>query len=645
MPGNKKPRKKTPTQKSKKNKEKAHQLSIEYYSLAFAHVHQYHLNDMMEISKTTRKELHQNYQNEIKQNKTLVIDGDEAWNILNNFLVRIESKIKKIIEDHSEFFWFHLYRRTSPGSIADTHEKRDTSTIASVRLTLETAFLKYAKNTANDMCLSKDISARDVLGGMFYSSLLENNYHPDMIEKYWKLHQENTQWVMKEYSPEIHQSVYLLESYAYEYWRTTAKMRAIGKGVKLLLNKDGSWKEIRTEEQDNLILSYDRRLVRGKKYLSSAKGLPSFRDIKEDFFQSSFLGMRYNYDRYKFIDIFHAESPLSNEITNFIPLPVDFKSFIRSHKSLKKPFLKRMGFSLETFFSFLQALSYNHILYRTSKLQNDENSALKVWSIMQRAYSTTSFTLEELSHNIVQTLKSFPGKKYQEQNLTSEEILKACESFTLNQSTKERLSLWSFGPRPVIFPYNDIFIIDLGGVQTILENLFFGMRENNQERGLDFENILRDEISTQGYELLPVRNLTRPDGKYRETDLAIRIGNTLILCDCRSTERPLDWIIGKPSVLKIRNDLMQDKINQVLSIKHFACENLQKLNGDFSWVTDVVSLGVVTDIEWIDSLEDQLWLDKKNDLPVLMSAQELLDLLEKMTLALSVSSDSENPIL
>ncbi|BBL29237.1 hypothetical protein HN028_11040 [Pantoea ananatis] len=618
--------------KIKKNESKKIQQHIlpEYYIVTFIHTHKHHLLDTREICRKARVDLISDYQKKLKSESPCILEGDEAWDSLNPLLAIIESKIKKIIEQHSLFYWFHLYRRMAPGSIADENEKSDSGTTASVRLTLETAFFKYAKNTGDDICLSNSISAKEVLGGFFYDAHLIGGVNERIIEKIWEFHQNKPQWVLRDYSPSTHESIYILESYAYEYWRVTAKLRAIGKGVPLLIETNGKWSELRSIEQEELINSYDRRLMKGSHYLSTAKGLPSFTDNDENHFQSYIFCLRYNYDKISFGEFIRNNNPFGRETSNFIPLILNFNNFIISHKSLSIPFFNKKGFSLKSLMLFLQAISYLHITHRTESPEGKKYDVVKLWSMMQRAYTTINIPLKELCTELYRILTLIPQENDTDAKVDLEELLLICEHYTLRDSQKEIMSLWSRGPRPIMFTHEENLVIDLGGIQTILENVFFSIRENNQERGNDFEDIIREEIKRRGYNLLQVRNFRRSDGKFRETDLAIRSGNTLILCDCLSSERPLDWIIGKPSVIKKRTVLLRQKIEKVLSIKKFVSENLNSINGDYSWVENIISLGIVTDVEWIDSSEDIYWIDKERDLPILMSIQEFTDFLEVM---------------
>ncbi|WLI77276.1 hypothetical protein Q5705_01555 [Kosakonia sp. H02] len=630
MPNSSKPRKKKTSKTKAKSNTNPIQTLPEYYSVTFLHVTETHVENMQKETNQARAALISPYQEKIKRDQDTLLTGDEAWDTLHPLMEIIEEKIKDIISKHSLFFWFHLYRRVAPQSIAEEYEKSDAGTISTVRLVLETAFFKYAKSFGDDICLSNTLSEKEVLGGYFYEAHSKGGMTPDTIKKVWELYQSQPQWVLKEYSPDIQKSIYILEGYAYEYWRVTAKMRAISKGVALHVDRNGAWREARTKEQDALILSYDRRLDKGKHYLSTAKGLPSFVATKKDGTQSYIFCLQYNYDRHPFREFISENNPFKDQITNFVPALINTDNFINAHNSLIEPFFKRMGFTLRSLLLFLQALSYQHILYRGQTSHPAQDEVIRVWSTLQRAYTATSRSPEELNNELIRLLSLTSTEVDYINDVTPANFLRICEYLTLSEEKKERLSLWSYGPRPVIFHHGDISVIDLGGILTFLSNLFFGIRENAQQRGLDFEELLRTEIEQQGYDLLPVRFLRRPDEKYRETDLAIRIGNNLVLCDCRTSERPLDWIIGKPSVIEKRNKLMQEKIEKVLSIKEFVCENLPILNGDYSWVQSVISLGVVTEVEWIDSQEERYWLDKDNDLPVLMSIQELLDFLEKL---------------
>src|SRR5215212_5622032 len=69
--------------------------------------------------------------------------GDRAWEVIRNYLDKIEHRIAEIVRGHSPSFWFHLHRRIRP-MLSEIHEgKTDHTTVALVRRIAELAYAKH----------------------------------------------------------------------------------------------------------------------------------------------------------------------------------------------------------------------------------------------------------------------------------------------------------------------------------------------------------------------------------------------------------------------------------------------------------------------------------------------------------------------
>jgi hypothetical protein len=604
-------------------------LLPEYYIFPFQWLHSKYLEDAENIVKEARKKIKRDYASSVKDGAVRIIAGDDAHLFLKGFLETVEDAMARFLRAHSPYFWLHLYRRIGIGSIASEGEKADSSVLSSVRLTMETAILKYGDlGIHDDMCASDELDAKAVLDGLLYEVCGAAGKTSAQIEQIWKMYKK--QWVLKNYRREDHTIVYMLEGYAYEYWRATANMRAIGKGAALVISADGGWSEVRSKALDRLILSYDRRIAAGQTYLSTAKGLLSFdrkEKADEKLVASNLLYATYNVDRISFREIVDDDS-LGDVVGNFVPITLHYERFLEAHQLLSKPFFKKWKFSLSNVLLFFWAVSFYVMLSRRSEEAPD---IISVFHLLQRAYAQINITFDELVLEFKKAVDLLSIPRALAENCSLEELSRISHHFYLSPESQEKMSLWSLGPRPVIIPFRDTQIIDIGGMQGILTNLFFGVREPQQERGIEFERILREEALHRGYNLLPDRILRVSDIQYREADLVVRINNTLILCDCRSIERPLDWVIGKPSTIDHRNSLINKKVHQVLSLRSFVDENPVGRNYDYSWADEVYSIGVLPDIEWIPSGENEYWIEKDEDLPVLMSVQEMFNLFAKIS--------------
>lgn len=604
-------------------------LALEYYQLPFKFLHERYLKNVDGAVRRARIEIKRKYESKIATGLDQVLIGDDAFILLRGFLDELEEIMSQLLKKHSTFFWMHLYRRVGIGHISQAFEKSDASTLASVRQTVESAIFKYSDPyNLNDMALSDTVAPKHVLDGLFFEIYSLMGCSEEYITELWAKHRN--QWVLSDYKRENHQEIYILEGYAYEYWRTMANMRAVAKGATLHVSDSGKWRGDRSEELDRLIKIYDRRLARGQSYFSSAKGLLSFNSFEKNSTASVENGIvfaSYNYNQVPFSKFSDQVELLEGETSNFVPMALDGASFLKAHKIMAKPFYKKWGFSLDNVFLFFSTVS----LYVFGlRVQESPSPEFGIFKFLQRAYIQVNMDGDLLVSTLIDTAKKFNDLSDDAFNSFSLEAGKIFQHFKLSSDNQLKVSLWSFGPRPLIIPYGETNIIDIGGLQLVLENLFFSLREDQQQRGYEFESILRAETEKRGFKLLPDRILRISEDVYRETDLAIRVGETLILCDCRSIERPLDLFLGKPSTQQYRTELLQKKNDQVNSIGAFVKNNPVGTNYDFSWAKSIVSVGVLPDTEWIWSEDQEYWVDIHREIPIILSVEELFKELSRL---------------
>src|SRR5580704_17807919 len=130
---------------------------------------------------------------------------------------------------------------------------------------------------------------------------------------------------------------YLVEGYAYEYWRVTALMRAVGKGSGFAENAD-DWPDTRESlSLSRLIISYDQRIATRRPFSTALLG---------SWFHSSFEPR--NRDEKMLVPFYNIEKrSLCNELTtpnnepfasNFLVVPIDVRAFRNAHLFLEHAF-------------------------------------------------------------------------------------------------------------------------------------------------------------------------------------------------------------------------------------------------------------------------------------------------------------------
>jgi hypothetical protein len=109
------------------------------------------------------------------------------------------------------------------------------------------------------------------------------------------------------------------------------------------------------------------------------------------------------------------------------------------------------------------------------------------------------------------------------------------------------------------------------------------------------------------------------NGEVPELDAGVRIGNKLIVMECVSVERPLDYEIANPKTIEYRQQRLDEKVTQALSLAEFIRSNPTGRNYAFNDVEEVEAYVVSPFYEWIWDRSGRLW---EGSGPRIMAAQE-----------------------
>ncbi|HCJ6672488.1 TPA: hypothetical protein NU797_003208, partial [Acinetobacter baumannii] len=265
---------------------------------------------------------------------------------------------------------------------------------------------------------------------------------------------------------------------------------------------------------------------------------------------------------------------------------------------------------------------------------------IKLFSILQRSYVILPYDRDSLFDELKTRMTHFGFSTVEIEN----KLPKILDEYILDNDQQNIMSIWSFGPRPLIIKSNFGYLIDISGFSTILRNLFFGIRENQTERGVELERITRSFVEKKGYTLLRDRILKNNLNQERETDLVITVNNTVVLCDCRSIETPVDLFLGKPSTQIARNKLIQEKFEQIESLKDFIIEFPTGKNYDYSKADKIFSIAILPEPEWVPSLDKDYWIDFNKDVPKIMSIQEFFNFLDNLAELPTLICNDKNPL-
>ena len=188
------------------------------------------------------------------------LSGEAAWTIGSDYLQAIEGEAAQVLARHSVFFWLHLYRRIGVSLGSGHDDKTDAATVGLVRRIAELAITKFGSlSRTDDLVLSSDAKFREILGGHYRRVLSKSlDHRGEAMQRVLAL-RAAPQWVATDFSAADLIAVFANEGLAYEYWRTTALMRAIGKGGEIRRSED-NWIQYKpNSDLAQLARSYDLR--------------------------------------------------------------------------------------------------------------------------------------------------------------------------------------------------------------------------------------------------------------------------------------------------------------------------------------------------------------------------------------------------
>jgi hypothetical protein len=110
------------------------------------------------------------------------------------------------------------------------------------------------------------------------------------------------------------------------------------------------------------------------------------------------------------------------------------------------------------------------------------------------------------------------------------------------------------------------------------------------------------------------------EGKPFDIDAAIRIGSEMIIFECKSKERPLDFEIGNPETLEVRREKFQEALDQVYGVESKIRAQPAGRNYEFSYAKKFTRIVVSPFVEWIWDRSEELWLPDGS--PRIMSVHE-----------------------
>jgi hypothetical protein len=598
----------------------------EYHQLPFRKLHQTYsvLIDRSYLSRP-RDVLKALVQKHLGTNR--ILSPEDAHGGLIRILSDFDDEFHAVLHKHSVFFWIHLYRRIGLYLHNELGNQTDAMTLALVRSIAEQAIFKFARiQGKQDVSLTNEVSPKSILGGHF-SKVIAKNLNTEVYDFYTAALAKNPQWVLTDFRPSDLANIYFIEGLAYQYWYVTAKLRSAGKGVSIELSSDGKLEEHRTEDLDELIKSIDSR----HHYLHD--GIPSnvgtFVPPAVPEMGSTLIFVSHNTQRIPMPDFDGIESVdhVSGEkyVPNYLPAHINMAEYYLAHRYLEDSFRKKFKFGFKELCLAAYGISAVLVTAGANALADLKYAHyFNLVNKLQRGYIFYGKTKDDLTESVLSFLAGSKLDTAFTGHALPDEIGSIVEFLSLDPSKQVSAGLWSLGPRYVLIPYQSFYFYDLSAWLPIFRNLFYGLRNYDpaSKKGVEFEFTLARLARDKGLEVvLESKEITLGESD-REVDVAVRVGSHLFVCECRASERPLNFEIGNPATIRNRCRDLQKKLDQANSLANLFRKYPKGSNYDVSWAKEITAIVVSPYVEWIWSTRADLWISRKSMIPCIMSAPE-----------------------
>ena len=506
-------------------------------------------------------------------------ERDSASPKLRLMLDDIEKKMSESLSGRALVFWLYNYRRLKTPPTATKQGQPDWWSTALTQGHAELAILKYSN----------------------YDTLYDFSYQTDLDEKELEL-------------------LFNLEGLSRQYRLIIAKMRALGKAGTIDVSKDGDLNILLSENDKLLLDSFDKRVLEmpaESTLVGTAFEKISYDagQLNEAFDRMIFLAARNTIGNplgTVFSDV--VLSAESGEVPKFIPRSLDLRSFLDSHDYMTAPFEKKFGVRLDVTVSVLWAIG--RIALGQTAMSND-----LYFEPMLRLSTLGIFDFRGDIDSFVSMIGSQAQIFLGDNGVSEGDIRRVVDRFKFDQLKQDMVALWSGGPRAVIFETRDRLLIDLSALGDRIHTLFVGLSHDGNERGDGFEAQFESRLKKVFGKVFSGEKKTSTGVKF-ELDAALLIDDTLLIFECVSSARALDFELGKPDSIQWRIKLLEPKTSQVLEVAEIIKANPIGRNYDFSHAKQIIPIVVSPFVEWIWSFEQHLWINEET--PRILSAEEAI---------------------
>lgn len=415
------------------------------------------------------------------------------------------------------------------------------------------------------------------------------------------------------------------------YIQITQFYRWQAKGARVFIENQTMLKEA-SEDTKKLVKLYDRRILNANIFSHQGMRFPLKKSEKKlDLLVAPVLNIDHEIKFPISLTLPSDKGSKSVKIINpnYLTPAIDLDSLSRFLRPYGRAITAEFGFSIESFITFLKLLNNTVILSLLGNLSG-------TLEFFNRAYVPIQLSSKDPITDLVNLVSK--GDKSTQSYQQHEELLKVATYLIATDKTK--IDLWTRNPKKMFYELdNDFWMLDMTqmiyAITDLMSNIVTRSDELSNVRSHDFENQLKDAIITQfGQRSLWVSQ-QRLQGRIgeKEIDAAFSIGNTLYILEAKAMYLPLDYDCGKSRELKKRKDKLRKALKQVKEKVKFIKEEKDYLHTPNNEGNKVIPLPrgikhikyiVITNFpEYIWSTEDDKFLDKEKELPVIMTIEEL----------------------
>jgi hypothetical protein len=537
------------------------------------------------------------------------LEPETTWALLRAYLDTIEARIAEIAARHSPAYWFHLYRRIAPMLSSKHVGKRDATTVVLVRQIAELAYLKHGNQAT-----TADLGA---IGRTTFDTFLGGHYKTAMVwalgslanaRQHYAGQKATSQSVMLDFDDEDLFSAFEVEGLAYEYWKASAAMRSLGKGVGFDWDEETHWLTDRGDgPHPVLFANFDHRITGATGLFTRFGTWTQFARGKADFSTAYLTTYNPNgtIEQFPTWDAANRQIVYGQSRLNFHIGQMQLQTFLEDHTFMAKVFEKRHKVKLEAVLFCLQIASFFAFFPDRAIFEKDPDRQKSMilnnlTNLGFRGYKNIGQTIDTIAQEALWWAKQMRH----EIGLDVAQVRAGFEFLLLTETTAIFIGLWSGGKRPLLIPFHDGLMIDTTAIVPILVNLFVGVRETTGSKGDVFEAGARAVLRAAGLDIVFNGEIIFHDGSVREIDAAVRIGNRLVLVECFSFEKPLDYELAKPGIFQSRIGRIGEKITQAQTLAEAITRNPMGTNFDFSWADSIEWRLATPSVEFAWKLSD-----------------------------------------